>query len=62
MTNAFDIPKTSTLGKKLQQHENHRKSMTKWVEEKRKKNVDPGRLDINLNPKLPSEVLTRGYK
>lgn len=62
MTNAFDIPKTSTLGKQLQQQENHRKSMTKWVEEKRRKNIDPGKLDISTNPKLPSEVITKGYK
>ena len=62
MTNAFDIPKNSTLGKTLQQQANHTRSMTRWVEERRRKNVDPGRMDMNSNAKLPSEVVTKGYK
>ena len=62
MANAFDIPKNCTIGKELQQQVNHRQSMTKWVENRRKKNIDPGRMDINKNAKLPSEILTKGIK
>lgn len=56
MTNAFDIPKNSTLGDQLNKAHQGSVSASKYVKRKREQGIEPLRIDLrnssNLNPRL----------
>lgn len=56
MSNAFDIPKTSTLADQLKKSHQLSVGATKFVKERREQGIEPMRIDLtnssNLSPKL----------